>query len=169
MSRTYHEETNVSLRLGDAARKTDPLVLNFAGTAAQLTDQRFSFDLNADGSDEQINFVTPGSGFLVFDRNQDGKVNNGSELFGPTTGDGFQELAALTATATAGSTKTMPHSNKCGPATEGGDQLQSLRRRRGIAWAASIRRSTSKPMPMRLDIFAILEYFAGNGTIQQID
>jgi len=95
MSRSYHEESSVSLRLGDAARKIDPLVLNFAGTAAQLTDQRFAFDLDADGNDEQINFVTPGSGFLVFDRNGDGRINDGSELFGPTSGDGFQELAAL--------------------------------------------------------------------------
>ena len=95
MSRLYHEESDVSLRLGDAARKTDPLVLNFAGTAAQLTDQRFSFDLNADGRNEQINFVSPGSGFLVFDRNGDGKVNNGGELFGPRSNDGFAELAQL--------------------------------------------------------------------------
>lgn len=95
MSRAYHEESSVSLRLGDAARKIDPLVLNFSGTAAQLTDQRFAFDLNADGNPEQINFLAPGSGFLVFDRNQDGAVNDGSELFGPTSNDGFQELAAL--------------------------------------------------------------------------
>lgn len=95
MSRSYHEETSVSLRLGDAARKVDPLVLNFAGTAAQLIDQRFAFDLDADGDNEQINFVTPGSGFLVFDRNRDGKINDGRELFGPATNDGFAELAAL--------------------------------------------------------------------------
>lgn len=95
MTRAYHEESDISIRLGDAARKTDPLVLNFSGTAAQLTDQRFAFDLNADGTQEQINFLAPGSGFLVFDRNQDGKVNDGSELFGPTTNDGFAELAAL--------------------------------------------------------------------------
>jgi hypothetical protein len=96
MSRFYHEESSTSLRLGDAASKTtDPLVLNFSGTAAQLTDQRFAFDLNNDGSQEQINFVAPGSGFLAFDRNGDGKINNGSELFGPTSGDGFQELATL--------------------------------------------------------------------------
>lgn len=95
MARSYHEESTVSLRLGDAARKTDPLVLNFSGTAAQLSNQRFSFDLDADGRNEQINFVAPGSGFLVFDRNQDGKINNGSELFGPGSGDGFQELAKL--------------------------------------------------------------------------
>lgn len=95
MQRSYHEENNVSLRLGDAARKVDPLVLNFSGNAAQLSDQRFAFDLNADGSKEQINFVGQGSGFLVFDRNSDGRINDGKELFGPTSGDGFQELAAL--------------------------------------------------------------------------
>lgn len=95
MSRSYYQESNVSLRVGDAARKTDPLVLNFSGTATQLTDQRFAFDLDADGDKEQINFVAPGSGFLVFDRNQDGKVNNGSELFGPSTNNGFGELAKL--------------------------------------------------------------------------
>jgi len=95
MSRSYHEESDVSVRLGDAARQTDPLVLNFAGNAAQLTDQRFAFDLNSDGSKEQINFVKPGSGFLVFDRNHDGVINNGSELFGPASGNGFSELSAL--------------------------------------------------------------------------
>jgi len=95
MARQYHEESDISLRLGDAARKVDPLVLNFAGTAAQLTDQRFAFDLNADGSTENINFLAPGSGFLAFDRNGDGQINNGRELFGPTSGDGFQELTAL--------------------------------------------------------------------------
>lgn len=95
MSRAYYEESNVSLRLGDAARKIDPLVLNFSGNAAALTDQRFAFDLNADGKTENINFVAPGSGFLVFDRNQDGKINDGSEMFGPTNGDGFAELAKL--------------------------------------------------------------------------
>lgn len=95
MTRSYYEENNISLRFGDANRKVDPLTINFAGNAAQLTDQRFSFDLNADGETEQINFVAPGSGFLAFDRNQDGKINDGRELFGPTTGDGFAELAKL--------------------------------------------------------------------------
>lgn len=96
MERYYHEESNVSIRLGDARLKSDPLVLNFNGNAAQLTDQRFAFDLNSDGkSDEQINFVGSGSssGFLAFDRNADGVINNGSELFGTKTGDGFAELA----------------------------------------------------------------------------
>lgn len=95
MSRLYHEESSVSLRLGDAARKIDPLVLNFSGNAASLVDQRFSFDLNADGKEEQIARLASGSAYLVFDRNSDGRINDGKEMFGPTSGDGFSELAAL--------------------------------------------------------------------------
>jgi hypothetical protein len=37
--------------------------------------------------------VSPRSGLLVIDKNLDGKVNDGSELFGPSTGDGFEKLA----------------------------------------------------------------------------
>jgi hypothetical protein len=97
MARSYHTESDVSIRLGDAARKTtDPLVINFSGNAAQLTDQRFAFDLDADGTaSEQINFLAGGNGFLSFDRNADGVINDGSELFGARTGNGFAELAAL--------------------------------------------------------------------------
>ena len=96
MARSYHAETDISLRLGDARQKSDPLVINFSGNATQLTDRRFAFDLNSDGTaSEQINFVTGGSGFLAFDRNGDGAINNGAELFGTKTGDGFAELATL--------------------------------------------------------------------------
>lgn len=93
MSREHLEQSDVSLRLGDAVKK-DPLVINFGGTAAQLTDTKFGFDLDADGKTDQISFVGTGSGFLMLDKNADGKVNNGSELFGPASGNGFQELAA---------------------------------------------------------------------------
>lgn len=95
MSREYLEQSDISVRLGDAAQQVkDPLVINFNGSAAQLTSAKFSFDLDADGTAEQISFVTPGSGFLALDKNQDGKINNGGELFGPASGNGFSELAA---------------------------------------------------------------------------
>lgn len=93
MQRQYSETSSTSIKMGDAARKTDPLVINFNGTAAQLSDQRFAFDLNSDGNKQQINAPTSGSGFLVLDKNGDGKINNGGELFGPSTGNGFGELA----------------------------------------------------------------------------
>lgn len=92
MTRDFFESTSITIREGDA-RFVDPLVINFDGQAADLTDMKFAFDLDFDGDEEQISFVGPGSGFLVFDRNNDGVVNGGHELFGPETGDGFDELA----------------------------------------------------------------------------
>ncbi|MDF2629304.1 MAG: hypothetical protein K0R39_3135, partial [Symbiobacteriaceae bacterium] len=92
MSRRYVEESHLRIRAGDAARPVDPLVINYSGAAAELTERKFRFDLQVGGEVEQIPFLRQGSGFLALDQNGDGKINNGSELFGPTTGDGFAEL-----------------------------------------------------------------------------
>ena len=94
MSRRYVEESDLHLRLGASAKK-DPLVINFAGHAAELSDRRFRLDIDLDGTTDEAHFPASGSGFLVFDRNADGQVNGGRELFGPLTGDGFAELATL--------------------------------------------------------------------------
>ena len=92
MSRSFTSTLVESFRAGDALK--DPLVINFDGTAAHLTQNKFSFDIDADGSKEQISFVAPGSGFLALDTNNDGAINNGAELFGASNGDGLAELAA---------------------------------------------------------------------------
>lgn len=55
--------------------------------------KKFRFDLDFDGKEDRISFVGPGSGFLALDLNGDGQINNGKELFGPNTGNGFSELA----------------------------------------------------------------------------
>jgi hypothetical protein len=94
MTRSYREETTISVRAGDAVRK-DPLVLNFHGNAAQLSDRRFAFDLDSNGTLEHIALLTSGSGYLAFDRNGNGRIDSGSELFGPATDSGFGELARL--------------------------------------------------------------------------
>lgn len=73
---------------------TDPLVINLNTNATALSDQKFLFDLDADGKEEEISFVGEGSGFLALDKNKDGKINDGSELFGVKSGDGFKDLAA---------------------------------------------------------------------------
>jgi hypothetical protein len=86
-------ETNLSILAGDPEKKTDPLVINFDGNAAELSQKRFEFDIDANGTTEQIATLKPGSGFLALDKNQDGVINNGSELFGPNSGNGFSELA----------------------------------------------------------------------------
>ena len=93
MQREFVQETNLSIREGDGVRK-DPLVINFNGTSARLTDTKFSFDLDADGNAEQMSFVGAGSGFLALDKNGNGAIDNGSELFGAQSGNGFADLSA---------------------------------------------------------------------------
>ncbi len=94
LSREYIYQNNIDIQLGNAIRK-DPLVLNFDRPSAEIEGMGFTFDLDADGKAETLPFIKAGSGFLVLDKNMDGRVNDGSELFGPSTGNGFGELKAL--------------------------------------------------------------------------
>ena len=87
----YEQHTEIAQEM---QRMCDPLVLNFEGGAAELTGEKFSFDLDCDGSTENISFVGAGSGLLALDKNGDGTINDGSELFGAISGDGFGDLAA---------------------------------------------------------------------------
>ena len=75
--------------------KTDPLVINLDTDIGNVTDQKFLFDLDSDGDEEEISFAGKGSGFLALDRNGDGRIGDGSELFGTKSGDGFKDLAAF--------------------------------------------------------------------------
>jgi len=83
--------SNMSINV-ETQRPIDPLVINYGGTAASLLGDRFQFDLTMDGNMDSLPVLGPGSGFLAIDRNGDGKINDGSELFGPRTGCGFTEL-----------------------------------------------------------------------------
>ncbi len=72
---------------------SDPLVINLDTNVASVTDQKFLFDLDADGILDEISFAGEGSGFLALDKNGDGKINDGTELFGTRSGNGFADLA----------------------------------------------------------------------------
>ncbi|MGM0645619.1 MAG: hypothetical protein ACQESV_04345 [Thermodesulfobacteriota bacterium] len=91
MSRSFMRAFDLQLQAG---QRIDPLVVNYQGLAGQVTQERFAFDLDVDGNKEEIAAPGPGSGFLAVDANNDGEINDGSELFGPQTGNGFDELAA---------------------------------------------------------------------------
>ncbi len=71
-----------------------PLVINGTDHVANLSDETFAFDLDADGRVESVSLLRDGSAFLALDRNEDGRINDGSELFGPSSGYAFSELAA---------------------------------------------------------------------------
>lgn len=77
-----------------ALQAVDPLVINLDSSPAELSDMKILFDLDCDGQKEEISRLKSNSGFLALDKNNDGIINDGSELFGTTSGDGFRDLAA---------------------------------------------------------------------------
>ncbi len=78
--------------------QSDPLALDLNGDGEiSLTDltSGIDFDLNADGVLDRSAFIGGGDGFLALDRNENGAIDDGSELFGDQNGaaNGFLELA----------------------------------------------------------------------------
>lgn len=91
MSRTFEQYYR---REGiEIPQMCDPLVLHFDGDPDALSDTKFEFDLDCDGKMDTISRLCDGQGYLALDMNGDGKVNDGSELFGTKSGDGFADLA----------------------------------------------------------------------------
>lgn len=86
----YYQE---NYDLHRAVNFCDPLVINLDSSPATVSDQTFYFDLDCDGVEENIHKLGSGSGYLALDKNGDGKINDGSELFGTASGDGFADLA----------------------------------------------------------------------------
>ena len=78
--------------------KGDPIVLDLNGDGIQLTSLDGStthFDFAGDGFAERTAWVSAGDGLLAIDDNGNGIIDNGSELFGSPTEDGFAVLEKL--------------------------------------------------------------------------
>jgi hypothetical protein len=83
-----------------------PIVLDLTGSGrietANVKDGAY-FDYHGDGFAEATGWVSPDAGILIMDRNADGVLDHGSELFGSLTplpsgqlaDNGFEALAAL--------------------------------------------------------------------------
>jgi hypothetical protein len=93
LSSSYYSKQDVETRAGAAL--TDPLVVNFGGQPAQLSLDKVNFDLASNGSDGKLAVLNSGSGYLALDQNGNGTIDNGSELFGPNSGNGLADLAKL--------------------------------------------------------------------------
>lgn len=75
-------------KAAEATPPRDPLIIHFASTdEIEFTslDEGVNFDLDANGFAEKTAWTKNADGFLAIDRNQDGVINNGSELFGDKT------------------------------------------------------------------------------------
>lgn len=93
MSRSFSAEYEERYSENVLMKFTDPLVLNFDSDMPDVKDLSFFFDLDCDGKEEKISGFGKGSGFLALDKNGDGVINDGSELFGTESGDGFKDLS----------------------------------------------------------------------------
>ncbi|MEG1459598.1 MAG: hypothetical protein RSJ40_09860, partial [Acetivibrio sp.] len=92
MSRSFMEQNEFLYT--EKVIMRDPLVINMDNSVTEVQDQKFRFDIDADGEMDEISFLNQGSGFLALDKNNDGVINDGTELFGTKSGNGFKDLAA---------------------------------------------------------------------------
>jgi hypothetical protein len=78
-------------------KQSDPLVLDLGNDGVQLsgTQDGENFDINADGQVDRTAFVRGNDAYLALDRNDNGVIDDGGELFGDQHGarNGFEELA----------------------------------------------------------------------------
>ena len=79
------------------AFQQDPLILDLDGNGIDITSLQDGrqFDIDGDGNIDQTAWIRGNDALLALDRNKDGKIKNGTELFGDQNGaaDGFGELA----------------------------------------------------------------------------
>ena len=80
-------------------QESDPIIFDLDGDGYELTRYQNGarFDILGNGSTQQTAFVTGGDAFLALDRNGDGEINSGQELFGDQRGaaNGFEELRKM--------------------------------------------------------------------------
>jgi len=78
-----------------ASALKDPLIIQFSQQGlGQIIDTQ-GFDINSDNKLDTLPVFSGDVGYLVYDKNQNNKADNGGELFGPKSGDGFADLALL--------------------------------------------------------------------------
>jgi Ca2+-binding RTX toxin-like protein len=101
-------KSDVYSLFANAYSYVDPLIVDLDGDGVETVskDVGIVFDHDGDGHKAGTGWVSKDDAFVVLDRNKNGKIDNGSELFGVNTllsngklaGNGFEALADLDST-----------------------------------------------------------------------
>ncbi len=97
----FRFEISMEIQIGvqQLEQKQDPIVFDLDGDGIELTDVKngVRFDITGSGKPVQTSWVRGGDALLAWDRNGNGKIDNGLELFGDQWGsaNGFEELRKL--------------------------------------------------------------------------
>ena len=100
---------NNAIYFGESAEKTigrfsngnmnwyEPIVFDLAGDGIQNLSMKegVEFDFDGKGAKEKVSFIQGDDAFLTLDKNSNGQIDNGKELFGDASGakEGFAELS----------------------------------------------------------------------------
>ena len=124
-----HSETTVATEKLQGRRYhfQDPLAISYGGPVSDLSGEKIPFDLDGDGQNEALPIPGGGAGWLVFDRNDNGQVDDGSELFGTSSGNGFADLAQLDADGNGWIDEADPAYAEMGVWDRGSDGQQRVR------------------------------------------
>lgn len=96
-TKAFFEEHKETLAF-EETRFLDPLVIQYDGKSSAFdslsSTMSFKFDLKNNETLLDLPLLKKGNGFLVLDKDANGLIDNGNELFGPNTNNGFEELRA---------------------------------------------------------------------------
>lgn len=90
---SYSYQSNLST-VTDNRQNHDPLSITLGDQAGSFSGATALFDLQSNGQSLNMPFPNQG-GWLVDDNQSDGQVHDGRQLFGPASGNGFNDLAKL--------------------------------------------------------------------------
>ena len=82
-------DPRVGTKFTGSQKSSSPLVLDLDGDGIEIhqlgSSDRMAFDLNADGVRTQTAWASPDDGLLAMDRDGNGRIDTGRELFGDST------------------------------------------------------------------------------------
>jgi hypothetical protein len=95
---SFASSTQITVRQG-AVQQSDPIMFDLDNDGYELSSYTNGANFDITGSGKAVNtaFVNGGDAFLAIDRNGNGQIDSGKELFGDQNGaaNGFEELRKL--------------------------------------------------------------------------